>query len=124
MAIESVAAMRQAALLAFFVLTSCVRSSANKNGVLLSLYTSGRHDVEGFEKLSLRRLGKPAYLGAKSLPTPVCMMAALMAAKVMMAGLMAERNRLEMRVLPTLPTDMGNSPKRYPPSSQTCPSGT
>jgi hypothetical protein len=56
--------MRQAALRAFFVLISFVRSSANKNGVLLSLYTSGRHDVEGFEKLSLRRLGNPACLRA------------------------------------------------------------
>jgi hypothetical protein len=37
-AIASVAAMRQAALLAFFVLTSCVRSSANdeKGGVCSS----------------------------------------------------------------------------------------
>src|SRR3712207_2248022 len=27
-------------------------------------FTSGRHDVEGFEKLSLRRLGEPACLRA------------------------------------------------------------
>jgi hypothetical protein len=27
-------------------------------------FTSGRHGVEGFEKLSLRRLGKPACLRA------------------------------------------------------------
>jgi hypothetical protein len=27
-------------------------------------FTSGRHDVEGFEKLPLRRLGKPACLRA------------------------------------------------------------
>src|SRR5215207_1865292 len=57
----------------------------------------------------------PAQIKAKLMPTLLRMMAGLMAVIALMACLMAARNRLAMRhlpTLPTLPTDMETSQKR------------
>src|SRR5215217_5563233 len=51
-----------------------------------------------------------AQIKAKFMPTRIPMMSGLMAAIALMAGLMAARNGLAMRhlpTLPTLPTDLG-----------------